>query len=144
MLSIMVSVMHHISMNVQIPFPHDTYTYSEIEVALQQQLLDKDKANKEMDDIFLRMLSEVVGRTWPSLASLLSFTVVEVEELAKEKNPALTMMQKWRAAARPTYSVFMSLLQAPFLLPAFFHGILPKTKPPAVRPPSNVRKSSGK
>lgn len=111
----------------------------ETEVSLQQQLLDKDIANKEIDDIFLRKFSELVGGKWHSLASLFSFTAAEVEKLVEEMNPALTILQKWRSATRPTYSVLMGLLQAPFLLPSFYHRTSLKTRRSTVQPPHNVQ-----
>ena len=117
-----------------------THTHVEIDVALQQQLLDKDKTNMKMDGIFPQMFSEVVGGKWPSLASLLSFTAAEVQELSEEQSPALTMLQKWREASQPTYSSLLGLLQAPFLLPSFFQHTLPKARPSAVRLPGNISK----
>jgi len=102
------------------------------------QLLDRDKANSEVDNIFLRMFAEVAGEKWPSLAALLSHTANDIEELESEQCPALCMLRGWRERVAPTYGYLLSLMNAPFLLPGFFKRLKP---PPRVLLPSNFGKS---
>jgi len=111
-----------------------THIHTDVEVVLQMQLLDRDKANSEVDDIFLRMFAEVAGEKWPSLAALLSHTADDIEELESEQCPALCMLRGWRERVAPTYGYLLSLMNAPFLLPGFFKRLKP---PPRVLLPSN-------
>ena len=90
------------------------------EVALQLPLLDANKANTELDEGFLRMLAELVGSQWSSLASLLSYTRAEVKEAMLNENPALSLLKRWKQHTQPTYGYLFGILKAAFLLPSFF------------------------
>ncbi len=95
--------------------------YTATEVALQSHLLDVDKANIELEEDFLRMLADQAGSLWTSLASLLSYTSAEVEEMLVNDNPAVSMLQGWRQTNHSTYGNLLSLLKAAFMLPSFYN-----------------------
>ena len=114
-----------------------THTHTDVEVALQTQLLNKDNANTELDDIFLRMFAEVAGEQWPSLAALLSHTVQDIEAFEREQHPALCMLRGWKQSTSPTYGHLLSVMKAPFLLPGYFQRLKPQ---PQVQLPSNFGK----
>ncbi len=94
--------------------------FVELEVTLQQQLLDRGRANLEVDRIFLRRFAGATGSHWASLAALLSYTAAETERFLESETPALQVLQGWKLATRPTYGYLLNILRAPFLLPSFF------------------------
>ena len=56
-------------------------------IALQEKLIEG--GNQKPDDGFLQSFAGVVGDHWPSLASLLSITAREIEEIKKEKKRSI-------------------------------------------------------
>ena len=96
---------------------------TEMEVTLQTQLLDINQANTEVDDNFLRMFADVVGTRWSFLASFLSHTAAEIEEMERQESSGLCVLQTWRDTTHPTIGHLLILLKASFLLPSFFHRI---------------------
>ncbi len=87
---------------------------------LQLQLLDVDKANTDVEESFLRKLSDLAGSQWPSLASLLSYTSAQIEESLTGDTPALSLLLQWKMEKCPTYGYLLSLLRASFMLPSYF------------------------
>ena len=82
-----------------------------VHIELQKKLLDPDQRDSTPDDNFLDLFAEVVGPKWPSLASLLSLTNEEIEEVKTEGKgqsqqvQALSMLKKWtsKEGASSTY-----------------------------------------
>jgi len=58
--------------------------YTPADVPLQKKLLDPDNTTTTVHDDFLREFAEVVGGRWPSLASILSFSTADVEQMKTE------------------------------------------------------------
>ena len=86
------------------------YTYTVLE--LQKALLDKDNADLEITDDFIHKFSEAIGSRWPLLASLLSFTTAEIEQIKREVTgvpsvKAAAMMARWRERTTPTYGTLL-------------------------------------
>ena len=90
------------------------------EVTLQLQLLDPDRANTEVDDGFLSMLSDLASTQWPFLAAVLSYTNAEIEEALMNESPAQSLLQRWKQHTQSTYGYLDDCLKAPFMLPSFF------------------------
>ena len=88
------------------------------DVPLQEKLLDPENAATAVDDEFLREFAEVVGDRWASLASLLSFSTADVEQMKREvvgtpAEQALHMLRAWRRRSREgTYGVLCGRLKS--------------------------------
>ena len=87
-------------------------------MALQEKLLEPDNASDLVTDDFLREFAAVVASKWPSLASLLSFSTAEIEQIKIDiiKDPteqALYMLRAWRTRRRgdATYGGLRSKLK---------------------------------
>ena len=79
--------------------------YTPADVPLQKKLLDPDNTTTTVHDDFLREFAEVVGGQWPSLASILSFSTVNVEQMKTEvvgtpAEQALHMLRVWKSGSR--------------------------------------------
>ena len=75
-------------------------------VQLQETLLSPEQRDLKPDKRFLELLADEVGSKWPSLASALSLTGSEVEEVKKKHSHlgrALQMLQKWVEREDATY-----------------------------------------
>jgi hypothetical protein len=72
-------------------------------------LLDPEKQSLRPDDEFLELLASVVRSECPSLASVLSLTSSEMEEVEKNKKQlsqsdlSLRMLKKWATREEATY-----------------------------------------
>ena len=71
------------------------------------------------DKRFLELLAGEVGSKWPSLASALSLTSSEVEEVKKKHSHALQMLQKWVEREDATYGQLCHKLKS---IPLFQYG----------------------
>ena len=81
--------------------------HSPADVALQKKLLDPDNTTAAVHDDFLREFATVVGGRWPSLASILSFSTADVEQMKSEvvgtpAEQALHMLRAWKRGPRET------------------------------------------
>jgi len=79
--------------------------YTPADVPLQKKLLDPDNTTTTVHDDFLREFAEVVGGRWPSLASILSFSTADVEQMKTEvvgtpAEQALHMLRVWKGIER--------------------------------------------
>ena len=75
-------------------------------VELQKTLLSPEQRDLKPDQQFLELFVGEVGSKWPSLASALSLTSSEVEEVNKKHSHldhALQMLQKWVEREDATY-----------------------------------------
>ena len=85
------------------------HIFADIHIELQKKLLDPDRHDSTPDDYFLELFAEVVGPKWPSLASLLSLTSEEIEEMKTEGEgqsqqvQALSMLKKWTSKEGASY-----------------------------------------
>ena len=70
------------------------YIFIPVDVDLQRKLLDPSRANCELDGDTLQQLADVIGDRWASIASLLSFTTAEIDQIRSEDCPAQAMLQK--------------------------------------------------
>ena len=91
-----------------------------IVLELQKALLDKSSADLEITDDFIHKFSEVIGGRWPLLASLLSFTTAEIEQIKREVTGVLSvkaaaMMARWRERSTPTYGALLEKVSAMLL-----------------------------
>ena len=67
---------------------------SPVDVDLQRKLLDPSLAICELDDDTLQQLIDAISDKWASIASLLCFTLAEIEQIKSESCPARAMLQK--------------------------------------------------
>ena len=94
---------------VAIMNPYTNYMYyfsSGVHVQLQKTLLSPEQRDLKPDQQFLELLAGEVGSKWPSLASALSLTSSEVEEVKKKHSHldhVLQMLQKWVEREDATY-----------------------------------------
>ena len=84
-----------------------------VEVQLQKTLLSAEKQSLKPEEEFLKLFAGVVKSKWPSLASILSLTSAEIEEVNEEgereevlseEDRALLMLRKWASREEATYS----------------------------------------
>ena len=78
-------------------------------------LQSEDNADTEITDEFIEKFAAVVGSMWPVLASLLSFTTAEIEQIKRNitstvptptvKAYAAAMLKKWRDGTTATYGI---------------------------------------
>ena len=87
-----------------------------IDIDLQRRLLDPSRASCELDEDTLQQLADTIGDKWPSIAPLLSFTTVEIEQFKSEDCPALAMLQKLKDKGILTHEQLCSHLQTISLL----------------------------
>ena len=85
-------------------------------MALQEKLLDPNSTSDCVTDDFLREFAAVVAGKWPSLASLLSFSTAEIEQIKIDiiRDPteqALHMLRAWRRRGDATYGGLRSKLK---------------------------------
>ena len=98
------------------------YFSSGVHVQLQETLLSPEQRDLKPDQQFLELLAGEVGSKWPSLASALSLTSCEVEEVKKKHSHldhALQMLQKWVEREDATYGQLCHKLQS---IPLFQYG----------------------
>ena len=80
-----------------------------IPIQLQGTLLDPEKQSLRPDEQFLELLAGVVRSECPSLASILSLTSNEMEEVEKNRKQlsqselSLQMLKKWATREEATY-----------------------------------------
>ena len=80
---------------------------------LQQILLNKDNSDSKVTEEFVKNFALVLGSMWPLLASLLSFTTAEIEQIKREVTgvpsvKAAAMMNRWMKGVTATYSILMT------------------------------------
>ena len=80
---------------------------------LKQILLNRDNSDSEVTEEFVKNFALVLGSMWPLLASLLSFTTAEIEQIKKEVTgapsvKAAAMMNRWRERVTATYGILMT------------------------------------
>jgi len=80
-------------------------------VDLQRRLLDPSLASCELDDDTLQQLAHATGDKWVSIASLLSFTATEIEQMRSEDQPALAMLRKLKEKGTLTHEQLCHRLQ---------------------------------
>ena len=73
--------------------------------------------DQKPDDVFLQSFARVVGDGWPSLASLLSISAREIEEIKREKKEcqALSMLTMWNSKEEATFEQLHWKLQTVYL-----------------------------
>ena len=88
-------------------------------IEVEKKLLDSNCHAQKPEEEFLKLFAGVVGSKWPSLASLLSLTSNEVQEVMKEgeeeeapKDYALLMLKKWISKEGSTYGQLYQNLKA--------------------------------
>lgn len=78
-------------------------------MTVQEKLLDPQYCDQELDDHFLLCFASIVDTHWPSLASALSFTMRDTNEIKSEFNrscpadQAFHMLRKWTLKEVATY-----------------------------------------
>ena len=87
-----------------------------IDTDLQRKLLDPSRASCELDEDTLQQLADATGDKWASLASLLSFTTAEIEQIKSEDCPAQAMLQKLKEKEILTHEQLCSRLRTITLL----------------------------
>ena len=86
-------------------------------IALQEKLLGPQYSSQKPDDGFLQSFAEIVGNRWPSLASLLSLSPRDIEQIKREKEQvsqakqALHMLRKWYSRENATYGQLLESLK---------------------------------
>ena len=86
-------------------------------IQLQKTLLSPEQRDLNPDQQFLELFAAEVGSKWPSLASALSLTSSEVEEVKKWKQcshqeHALQVLKKWVEREDATYGRLCHKLKA--------------------------------
>ena len=94
-------------------------------IQLQKTLLSPEQRDFKPDQQFLELFAAEVGSKWPSLASALSLTSSEVEEVKKwkqcshhDQEHALQVLKKWVEREDATYGQLCHKLKA---IPLFQH-----------------------
>ena len=82
---------------------------------LKRILQNKENADAVITDEFIEKFAAVIGSMWPVLATLLSFTTAEIEQIKRKitstvptptvKAYAAAMLKKWRDGATATYGI---------------------------------------
>ena len=86
-------------------------------IQLQRALLDPEKQSLKPDEEFLELLAGVVTSECPSLASILSLTSCEMEEVEKNRKQlsqselSLQMLKKWSTREEATYGQLLHKLK---------------------------------
>ena len=87
-----------------------------VSIQLQRTLLDPEKQNLRPDEQFLELLAGVVKSECPSLASILSLTSSEIEEIEKKQlSPSelsLQILKNWATREDATYGKLCQKLMA--------------------------------
>ena len=86
---------------------------------LQKKLLEPCNYDLKPDKEFLSAFAGVVGSKWPSLATTLSLSEGEIEEVKKEslsqQDHAFLMLNKWASREDATYGQLCLKLKKIFL-----------------------------
>ena len=93
-----------------------TCTLTPADVDLQRKLLDPSHASCELDGDTLQQLIDAIGDKWASIASLLSFSAAEIEQIRSEDCPAQAMLQKLKEKGILTHEQLCRHLQTISLL----------------------------
>ena len=87
-------------------------------ICLQKKLIETHYSNVKPDNDFLCSFATVVGKNWPSLASLLSLSASDIEEIKRESGrttthteQALQMLKMWSSRMEATYGYLYSKLE---------------------------------
>ena len=91
-------------------------TFTPADVDLERKLLDPKLASCELNEDTLQPLADVIGDKWPSIASLLSFSTAEIEQIRSEDCPAWAMLQKLKEKRIVTRKQLCTHLQTISLL----------------------------
>ena len=91
-------------------------TFTPADVDLERKLLDPKLASCELNEDTLQQLADVIGDKWPSIASLLSFTTADIEQIRSEDCPAQAMLQKLKDNGTLTHEQLCRQLQTISLL----------------------------
>ena len=84
-------------------------------IEVQQKLLEG--GDQMPDNAFLRSFARVIGDRWHCLASLLSITAGEIEEIMREEKDkqALCMLRKWSSREDASYKQLHLKLQTVYI-----------------------------
>ena len=93
-----------------------TCTFAPVDIDLQRKLLDPSRASCELDEDTLQQLADVIGDKWALIASLLSFTTAEIEQIRSEDCPAWAMLQKLKQKGILTHEQLCNHLRTISLL----------------------------
>ena len=91
-------------------------TFIPADVDLERKLLDPSHASCELNEDTLQQLAKAIGDKWVSIASLLSFTTAETEQIRSEDCPAPAMLQKLKEKGIVTHEQLYTHLQTISLL----------------------------
>ena len=91
-------------------------TFTPADVDLERKLLDPKLASCELNEDTLQPLADVIGDKWASIASLLSFSTADIEQIRSEDCPAQTMLQKLKEKGIVTHEQLCRQLQTISLL----------------------------
>ena len=86
-------------------------------IGLQEKLLEPQYSSQKPDDGFLQAFAEIVGNRWPSLASLLSLSPSDIEQIKREKErvsqakQALHMLRRWNSRENASYGQLLESLK---------------------------------
>ena len=92
------------------------WTFTPADVNLERKLCDSSHPSCELDDDTLQQLADVIGEKWASIASLLSFTTADIEQIRSEDCPAQAMLQKLKDNGTLTHEQLCRQLQTISLL----------------------------
>lgn len=76
---------------------------------IQEKLLELQYSDQKPNDDFLQSFAGVVGNRWPTLASLLSLTLRDIQEIKTEREMSsradhpLHMLRRWASNEEATY-----------------------------------------
>ena len=85
-------------------------------IGIQERLIEGH--DQKPDDGFLQSFAGIIGNRWPSLASLLSLTAEDIEEIKteREEHRPLCMLKKWSVKSEATYAQLHDKLQSVSLI----------------------------
>ena len=84
-------------------------------IGIQERLIEGH--NQKPDDGFLQSFAGIIGNGWPSLASLLSLTAEDTEEIKteQEEHRPLSMLKKWSVKSDADFAQLLEKLQSMLL-----------------------------
>ena len=86
-------------------------------IALQEKLLEPQYSSQKPGNDFLQSFAVVIGNRWPSLASLLSLSPSDIEQIKREKErvfqakQALHMLREWNSRENASYGQLLESLK---------------------------------
>lgn len=84
------------------------FVLSGCHIALQEKLLSPENASLQLDNEFLKPFTDVVGKRWPFILSLMSSEIVKMKE---GRDHTFHMLKTWASNEGTTYFQLLQRLK---------------------------------